>query len=213
MNSLFDPVLLLFIFAPPLLTLALVLAILWWKARKQSAQDFASRSLAAALQCMPAERAEWGQAMLAELNHLEGRRSRFCFEVGCVRKALFPPAAKPAPIEVPRLLPQSGIHCGMLSVALPPMALPFLFVSALVADAIFHGMGDSTSHAMPAALLSACLLTGLTLLLSGLPLGLAGWYRGERFLWLSALGPALSIAFTAYLWIFLQLFALGPNGD
>ena len=101
----------------------------------------------------------------------------------------------------------------MLSVALPPLSLPFLFVVTLLADAFFHGAGDSTSHVMPAGLISACLIIGLTLLLSGLPLGLAGWYRGERFLWLSALGPCLSVAFSSYLWIFLYLFAGGPNGD
>ncbi|MGD9634430.1 MAG: hypothetical protein AB7G28_00200 [Pirellulales bacterium] len=213
MKSLFDAPLLLFIFAPPLLTMAIVLAILGRKVRMQRALGAAEGMLAAAIEGMPPERAEWGKAMLAELNHLPGAWTRFRFALGSARASLFPPHSTAAPLESPRYVVSRGPYCGMLAVGLPPLALPFLFLTAVVADSLFHGLGDSTSHAMPAALVSACLITGLALLLSGLPLGLASWYRGERCLWLTALGPILSVVFAGYLWMFLYLFAVGPNGD
>ncbi len=40
---------------------------------------------------MPAERGEWGAAMLAELAHLQPPHTRWQIAFGCVRVALFPP--------------------------------------------------------------------------------------------------------------------------
>ncbi|MGH9753713.1 MAG: hypothetical protein ACREA2_13110 [Blastocatellia bacterium] len=47
--------------------------------------------LAAAVRRMPAERREWGAAMLAELAQLQNPPTRWRFALGCARVALFPP--------------------------------------------------------------------------------------------------------------------------
>lgn len=44
-----------------------------------------------AVRRMPAERCEWGAAMLAELAQLQHPRARWQFTLGCVGVALFPP--------------------------------------------------------------------------------------------------------------------------
>ncbi len=49
------------------------------------------RWLALALRCLPADRADWGAAMLAELRHVEPSQ-RWSFALSCTRVALFPPA-------------------------------------------------------------------------------------------------------------------------
>lgn len=49
------------------------------------------RLLAAAVRHMPAERSEWGAAMLAELAQLRHPTTRWQFVLSCVRVALFPP--------------------------------------------------------------------------------------------------------------------------
>lgn len=215
MNSLFDPFILLFVFAPSLLTLAIVAAITWSKSRGESQRDFAGRLLAAAVQQMPPFRSDWGRAMLAELDQLDGTAARWRFAVGCIRSALFPPAFIPSPAAATsaRSVQGIGVNCGMLSVAIPPLALPFLFSVALAADYLFSGPGPFAGQSVPHGVIGACLVTTMLLLISGLPLGLAGWYRGDRFLWLSVLGPFLSVALAFYLWMFLYLFAGGPGGD
>lgn len=45
--------------------------------------DRARRFLGLAARGLPAERLEWGQAMLAELDQVEGRRARWRFTLGC----------------------------------------------------------------------------------------------------------------------------------
>lgn len=49
------------------------------------------RLLVAAVRHMPAERSEWGAAMLAELAQLRHPAARWQFALSCVRVALFPP--------------------------------------------------------------------------------------------------------------------------
>ncbi len=49
------------------------------------------RLLATAVRHMPAERSEWGAAMLAELAQLRHPVTRWQFALSCVRVALFPP--------------------------------------------------------------------------------------------------------------------------
>jgi hypothetical protein len=198
MTSLFELPILMFVFAPLALTVASIGLIAWWKLRLPRGRDVSEAILAAAVRSMPAERAEWGNAMLAELEHLTGWWIRFHFAIGCVRAAVFPPG--------------SG-RFGLFSVALPLVALPLLYVIALLADVLIHVHDPSSNFFMPAGLISASLLMTLGLMLSGLPLGLAGWYRREQHLWLCALGPCLSVLLLSYLWLFLYWFAFGPHGD
>ncbi|MGH9753714.1 MAG: hypothetical protein ACREA2_13115 [Blastocatellia bacterium] len=47
--------------------------------------------LTIAVRMMPAERREWGAAMLAELAQLQNPSTRWRFALGCARVALFPP--------------------------------------------------------------------------------------------------------------------------
>jgi hypothetical protein len=47
--------------------------------------------LTMAVRRMPAERSEWGEAMLAELAQLENPSTRWRFALDCIRVALFPP--------------------------------------------------------------------------------------------------------------------------
>jgi hypothetical protein len=47
--------------------------------------------LTIAVRRMPAERSDWGEAMLAELAHIQNPSARWRFALGCIRVALFPP--------------------------------------------------------------------------------------------------------------------------
>lgn len=198
MKSLFELPILFFIFAPLVLTVASVCLFAWWKSRSPQRRDAAERMLAAAVHNMPADRTEWGRAMLAELEQIEGSWARFWFALGCARVAAFPPG--------------SG-RCGLLAVVLPLVALPLLYVVAVTADVLVHVHDPTSNYFMPAGLIGASLLMTVGLLVSGLPLGLAGWYRRERHVWLCALGPCLSVFLLGYLWLFLYFFAIGPHGD
>jgi hypothetical protein len=52
--------------------------------------DMPARLLCWAAGLLPAGRAEWGQAMLGELDHIEGRARRWRFAVGCAGAVLLP---------------------------------------------------------------------------------------------------------------------------
>jgi hypothetical protein len=67
--------------------------------RPRSGPDAASRLLAAAVRALPADRADWGEAMLAELASVEPRSARRAFAWGCLR----------ATATQPRLL-RGGLH-------------------------------------------------------------------------------------------------------
>src|SRR6266487_3351977 len=54
-------------------------------------EDMPTRLLRWAAGLLSAQRAEWGQAMLGELDHLDGRAKRWRFAVGCVGAALLLP--------------------------------------------------------------------------------------------------------------------------
>lgn len=56
-----------------------------------SFKQLPERLLAAAVRHMPAERSEWGAAMLAELAQLRHPVTRWQFALSCLRVALFPP--------------------------------------------------------------------------------------------------------------------------
>lgn len=197
MTSLFELPILLFVFAPLVATIGVICLTVWRKSRSPRRRDLAERILATAAQNMPAERAEWGSAMLRELEHVEDAGAWFRFALGCTHAAIF----------------SANGRCGLLSVALPLLALPFLYVVALLADVVIHVHDPTSSYFMPAGLIAASLLTTLGLMLAGLPLGIVGWYRREQHLWLCALGPCLSVFLLGYLWLFLYFFAVGPHGD
>ena len=57
--------------------------------------DVPERLLLAANALLPADRAEWGRAMAAELAHLSGRSQRWRFALGCARASLLVPVREP----------------------------------------------------------------------------------------------------------------------
>jgi hypothetical protein len=56
--------------------------------RRETAGDRAAAVLLAAVRGLPADRAEWGRAMRAELAGVTGARARWGFSLGCARAAL-----------------------------------------------------------------------------------------------------------------------------
>lgn len=53
--------------------------------------DAARALLLLGVRALPPERADWGRAMLAELDHVEGARARLSFALGCQRAAIARP--------------------------------------------------------------------------------------------------------------------------
>jgi hypothetical protein len=68
---------------------------LFWRSSNAALEgpkaDAPTRLLRWATGLLSAQRAEWGQAMLAELDHIEGRGRRWRFTIGCVGAALLLP--------------------------------------------------------------------------------------------------------------------------
>jgi hypothetical protein len=56
-----------------------------------NARDIPRHLLTLAVRRMPAERRDWGRAMLAELAQLQNVSTRWRFALGCAQTALFPP--------------------------------------------------------------------------------------------------------------------------
>jgi hypothetical protein len=56
--------------------------------RAEAGRDRAARALALAVRGLPAERADWGDAMSAELAGVRGARARWSFSLGCARTAV-----------------------------------------------------------------------------------------------------------------------------
>jgi hypothetical protein len=56
--------------------------------RAEAGRDRAARALALAVRGLPVERADWGDAMSAELAGVHGARARWSFSLGCARTAV-----------------------------------------------------------------------------------------------------------------------------
>jgi len=69
---------------------AILLIVLIVKAVR-STKDAPQRLLEMAVRSLPDNRRDWGAAMTAELDRLEGRTARWSFALGCARAALIPP--------------------------------------------------------------------------------------------------------------------------
>ena len=72
------------------------------------AEDVAERLLRWGVGLLSARRAEWGQAMLGELDHIEGRARRLRFALGCVIGALLLPPWGAAAAGVGAMLALAG---------------------------------------------------------------------------------------------------------
>jgi hypothetical protein len=63
-------------------------------------RDTPRRIVALAARALPRARAEWGAAMVAELDHVEGRGPRWRFALGCARVAAFTAPARETTVAV-----------------------------------------------------------------------------------------------------------------
>jgi hypothetical protein len=66
-------------------------------------RDAAQAVLMVGVRALSPERAGWGRAMLAELDHIEGRLARLSFALGCVRAALTHPPLLALVVAAPSL--------------------------------------------------------------------------------------------------------------
>src|SRR4051794_21298806 len=76
-------------------------------------EDVASRLLRWAISLLSRQRAEWGQAMLGELDHIEGPLRRLRFALGCVGAALVLPPWGRAAAGVWAMIALGGASVGM----------------------------------------------------------------------------------------------------
>lgn len=92
------------LFVPLMCLLGMGLARFWVPAQAVAADpaahdDAPARLLRWTVGLLPAQRAEWGQAMLGELDHIDGRVRRWHFTVGCAGTvALLPPWGRAAAV-------------------------------------------------------------------------------------------------------------------
>lgn len=210
-NGLYDISIVSFVFAPLVLTVIALLCVWWVRSRdRRSTTDLPGLLLAAAVSRMPVERRDWGAAMTAELNQLQGLYSRWWFALGCTRVALFPlRSSGRRRYRFGELTGQVPI-CGVLSVALPPLALPFLYLAAVILEAIGGSPFTSSRWSNPDAVIAivrAVMLGMFLCLVAGLPLGIAGLFRRERYRWLSVMGPMVSLCTIGYVMVVMHFLA------
>jgi hypothetical protein len=208
-TSLLDPAIVAFVFAPLLACVALLLTFWWTRIHHADASlDAPASLLASAVRTMPAVQRDWGAAMLSELSAVPGASARWRFAFGCTRVALLPPRA-----ETTRSAGERRPVFGLLALALPPLALPFLYTVA----AIFETVGGSPyTSASPwadsvVAMVFVRMLVMFTLgcLVAGVPLGLAGWWRRERLPHLAVWGVVMSAVTLGYFLAVMRLIAGG----
>jgi hypothetical protein len=133
----------------------------------QAGHDRARSLLTLAVRRLPPERRDWGQAMLAELDQLQGRAARWRFTLGCVRVALAPPRAAPPPGLVVRaaiVVGAAGVGMGIYLVS-PALHLFAMLFAVLLAGcawlALLRSRTAVTARAGPGRILRAVLLTGV----------------------------------------------------
>jgi len=139
----------------------------WWApyAAAMPRADGPARLLVLAVAFLPNDRREWGAAMAAEMDHVEGRSSRWSFAAGCLRAAVLPPGAARAPVLLAAALSLGGAIAAAPAVghALPEMqvfAAAFIFVAGAVAILVF-ARGGRVPLAAPGPALLVCGVAGI----------------------------------------------------
>lgn len=199
----------IFVFAPMAVTLAVAAVVGWWRSRGESGESGGpERLLSAAIRHMPPERSEWGEAMMSELVHLHARGEafRWWFALGCSRAALFPPATGSWMRHALATLWRLGSSSAVLSVTLPTLSLPLLWLCAAASNAFMTHDNYASGELVP-TLLGAAILGCLALMFSGVPLGIVAWVRWEQRRWVALLGPAQSLAIFGYMQLVQHLAA------
>lgn len=133
----------------------------------QAGHDRARSLLTLAVRRLPPDRRDWGQAMLAELDQVQGRTARWRFTLGCVRVALAPPRAQPPPGLVVRaaiVVGAAGVGLGIYLVS-PALHLFAMLLAVLLAGCAWMALLVSgtavAALAGPGRILRAVLLTGV----------------------------------------------------
>jgi hypothetical protein len=85
--------------------------------------DPPARLLATAVASLPADRADWGAAMTAELDQVRGRGARWWFAAGCARTAMFPPRGNRLPVLVVAALATAASVGRSLRVGVQPFGV------------------------------------------------------------------------------------------
>ena len=99
-------------------------------------RDRARSLVALAARLLPAQRRDWGQAMLAEFDAIQGRWGRWRFALGCARVALVAPRQAGGPA----LLVRAGVLAGAAAVGLGIYALaPAMAAFAMLFPAVLAG--------------------------------------------------------------------------
>jgi hypothetical protein len=208
-DGLFGPAIVAFVFAPAVFATATCFALLrsHTNSRRCEPIDAPASVLDWAVTAMPPAHREWGAAMLAELAVVSGAVARWRFALGCARVAMFLPRT-----EMQNTGAARAPVLGLLSIALPVLALPLLFGAAVILE--ISGANPLTSNSsvssylMP-AIVRIMLLFASGCLVCGAPFGLAGRWRRERFPQLTRWGVASTVGMAAYFIISMQMFAGG----
>jgi hypothetical protein len=195
-RGLLDPTIVAFTFTPALVTVAAAVTLLRRRASRgiDRGMDAPTSLLTFAVRAMPKSRREWGVAMLAELAAVPGGMARWRFALSCARAALFLPSAGPAPSGERRPL------LGLFAVTAPPLALPFIYVAALVMEAV---------GAAPAVIVRILVISTMAALVAGVPLGLASRWRQESLPHLTTWGIASSVGTCTYFLLAMRWLAGG----
>lgn len=195
-RGLLDPTIVAFTFTPALVTVAAAVMLLRHQASRDIDQDMDAPTslLTFAVRAMPKSRREWGVAMLAELAAVPGGMARWRFALSCARAALFLHSASPAPSGERRPL------LGLFAVTAPPLALPFIYVAALVMEAV---------GAAPGVIVRILVISTMAALVAGVPLGLASRWRQESLPHLTTWGIASSVGTCAYFLLAMRWLAGG----
>lgn len=185
----------------------------WWArmAVHLSAMDGPARLLAAAVVTLPENRHEWGEAMMAELTHVQSHSARWWFSAGCARAAMFPPLNGSMPTVVVGALAVAAVVTAgpAVSYALPAMQIFAVTFVALV--------GTLATFAVARSRLARRALPGPTIATAGVA-GVAGCIALTAYFLIKhptageQLAPTTAVVFAAALAGCLWLALIPPRG-
>lgn len=143
------------VFATPSVFAARILWRAWWArtGARLSTLDPPARLLATAVATLPADRADWGAAMTAELAQVRDPKARWWFAAGCARTAMFPPRGNRLPVLAVATLATAAVIAAGLAVghAVPGMGVFAVTFVALVGAMVTMGVARSRRLHRPAS--------------------------------------------------------------
>lgn len=116
----------------------------WWERHGRAAADLdgPGRLVAGAAATLPAERSEWGRAMVSELASVNGRAARWDFAAGCVRAVLVPTATGRRTVAAGAVAVLVVLGSAFVAGALmPPLRVLVVALTSIVALAVVVTVG------------------------------------------------------------------------